>query len=488
MSLAIKVGLFTAICLVVLGWLIFQVDDLNLFESDGQMVDVVFDSVAGLNEKAPVRVAGVKVGEVEELTLEGRQARARLRLENPIDLGVGARATISNAGILGDKFVELIPGPASAPPLPPNTVLQGETPISFDDALARFDSLGQSLQQLTGEVSRQGDIGQTVRRLLDNLEATSADIRALVATNRGQLDSTIGNFEQFSGTLAAELPELVRQMSELAARIDTLVAENQGNVSESMDNVRQLTAELGTSVDNLNEITGQLRRGEGTMGKLLYDDAAHDQLVDTLASVEGGVEKLGDTIGRISEIELTLGLEGAVYTDLDDENYAAFDLRFQSHPRRYYALGIADGPVNRESTETRTIVTTRPDGGVETTVIEETTLDDDYTFNAQVGYELGDLDLRVGLFESTGGAAVGYSFYDRRVLVSLEAFDFSADDDSDPHLRLSTRFHLNDNIYLLGGYDDLLESDTDSVFFGAGIRWKDDDLKYLLGSLPTGGF
>jgi phospholipid/cholesterol/gamma-HCH transport system substrate-binding protein len=45
---------------------------------------------------------------------------------------------------------------------------------------------------------------------------------------------------------------------------------------------------------------------------------------------------------------------------------------------------------------------------------------------------------------------------------------------------------LNPNIYLLGGYDDPLESEFESVFFGAGIRWKDDDLKYLLGSLPSG--
>ena len=38
----------------------------------------------------------------------------------------------------------------------------------------------------------------------------------------------------------------------------------------------------------------------------------------------------------------------------------------------------------------------------------------------------------------------------------------------------------------MGGYDDPLESDLRSVFFGGGLRWSDDNLKYLLGSLPKG--
>ena len=41
-----------------------------------------------------------------------------------------------------------------------------------------------------------------------------------------------------------------------------------------------------------------------------------------------------------------------------------------------------------------------------------------------------------------------------------------------------------DHFYLLGGYDDPLVSERDSLFVGAGIRWRDDDLKYLLGSIP----
>lgn len=493
MNQAIKVGLFVAICLAVLGVLIFKVEDLRLFGSEGRQVVALFDSVAGLNDKAPVRVAGVRVGQVEGIGLEGRRARVTLLLEEPVDLKEGARATIANAGILGDKYVELIPGPSDAPPLAEGTVIEGETPVTFDEALQRFDSLGQSLQQITGDVSRQGDLGQTIRRLLANLEATSADVRALVAANRDQVDATVANFERFSEILARELPRLTDQVGGLLDQVDSVVAENRDEFRDSLENIRQVSENIQTSVENLNDITSQVRSGEGTLGKLFYDDEAHDSLVSTLGAVEGGVASLSDTLGRVRKLELQLGLEGTIYPDAssatgddDGEGGAAFRLRLSSsNPRRFYRVGVVNTPQGKVSEETRIITTTLPDGSVETTTIVEETTENDFTFNAQVAYVLGDFELRAGLIESSGGAGVDWHLFDRRLVLSMEAFDFSRPDDLDPHLRFTTRFHLNPNIYLLGGYDDPLADEFESVFFGAGITWTDDDLKYLLGSIPS---
>lgn len=484
MSQVIKVGVFVTLCLVVLGVLIFRIEDWSL-GGDGQRVVAVFDSVAGLNEKAPVRVAGVRVGAVESIGLEGRRARVTLVLDESVPLTQGATASIANAGLLGDKYVELVLGPPDAPTLPEDAVLAGDTPVSFDQALQRFDKLGQSLQQVAGDVTAQGDLGQSIRRLLDNLEATSADIRSLVAANRQQIDSTVGNFERFSETLAQELPKLTAQMQEMLAQVDSVIAENRGDLNGSLENIREVTEQMQASVDNLNEISGQIRSGEGTIGKLVYDDEAHDSLVSTLNSVERGVGTLNDTIGRVQKLELELGLEAVSYLDLDDEGGAAFRARLSSHPRRSYYIGLVDTPQGKIDEETRTIVTTRPDGSVETTVIEERVREDDFTLTALLGYEMGDFELRAGLIESAGGAGLDYRLFDRKLIFSLEAFDFDRPEDLDPHLRFTARYLLNPNILLIGGYDDPLADQYESVFFGAGIRWKDEDLKYLLGSIPS---
>lgn len=488
MSQAVKVGLFVTLCLVVLAVLVLRVEDLKLFGEKGQTLEVAFDSVTGLNDKAPVRVAGVRVGQVEEIRLEGRRARVSLLLEQSVELGAGATALIANSGILGDKYVELIPGPVGGGPLAPGTVLEGQTPVTFDQALERFDSLGQSLQRLSGDVSSQGDLGSSIRRLLDNLEATSADIRLLVSDNREQVGATLANFERFSNTLAGQLPELTSQVSRLLDDIDILVSENRGDVMGSLENIRRVSENLQTTVDNLNEISGQIKSGEGTLGKLVYDDSAHDSLVSTLDAVEDGVGTLNDTLGRVQKLELDLAFEGAFYPDAgvedDGEGGTSFGLRLANHPRRFYRFALVDTPQGKVSEETRVITTTLPDGRVETTTVREQKQENDFTFTAQLGYTLGDFQLRAGLIESSGGAGVDWHLFDRRLILSLEAFDFSRPDDEDLHLRLTGRYHLTPSVYLIGGYDDPLVDEYESVFLGAGITWRDEDLKYLIGSVP----
>lgn len=484
MAQVVKVGLFVTLCLAALGYLIFSIEDLRLFAEERRTVDATFDSVAGLNDRAPVRVAGVAVGEVSGLTLEGRRARVTLSLDREVVLTEGSYARIANAGILGDKYVELVPGPLDAPPLADGIVLEGTTPVGLDEALARFDELGKSLQQVSGDLTARGDLGSTIRRLLDNLEATSSDIRSLVSSNRSQVDSTLANFERFSESLANELPRLTSQMRQLLEQVDGVVAENRGNLEGSLENIREVTETMQASIDNLNEISGQIRSGEGTLGKLVYDDAAHEGLVGTLEAVERGVGKLEETLGKVDSLELELGLEGAIYTDLDDEGTADFSLRLSSHPRRFYYVGIGDSVQGRQRSETRIITTTLPDGTVETTTIEEVKIEDKFTIDAQLGYLMGDFTVRAGLIESEAGGGVDWHLFDRRLMFSVDAFDFSREDELEPHLRFTTRYRVSPNIYLLGGYDDFLTDDFESFFVGAGIRWQDDDLKYLLGSVP----
>jgi hypothetical protein len=77
-------------------------------------------------------------------------------------------------------------------------------------------------------------------------------------------------------------------------------------------------------------------------------------------------------------------------------------------------------------------------------------------------------------------------FLRQALWVSGEAFDFGRrgplDEDLDPHLRLSGRWQFTPNLYVIGGLDDPLEQD--SFFLGAGARWTDENLKWLLQAAP----
>lgn len=482
MSNSIRVGIFVTVCLAVLAYLIIKVEDFR-FGGGGERVAAVFDTVVGLDDKAPVRVAGVRVGRVDGITLEGQRARVELLLDRPVELPQGSYASIANTGLLGDKYVQLVLGPAGGPPLAEDAVLRGETPVSFDEALGKLNDLGDSISELTGSFAEE-DLAASIGRLVTNLEATSLEIRELVHANRSQVSSTIANLERFSETLAQQLPLLTEQMQQVLARVDGVVAENRGDLRESLENVRQLTERAQVSVDNLNSISSQIASGEGTLGKLVYDDGAHDSLVGALDSVEEGVGSLTQTLGRLNQIEFELGLEGTYFTEIEESRTAvAIDIDPEDTNRFYY-VELVDDPRGNEERKTQIITTTLDDGSTETETIETVTIEDDFTISAQFGFRLGNADLRAGLFESSGGGAIDYYFLDRDLRISAEAFDFSRDGDLSPRLRVFGRYRFHPNIYLVGGYDDVLESDRASLFFGAGVRWKDDDLKYLLGSVP----
>ena len=488
MSQALKVGIFGVIALVVLAYLILQVEQWSPFAPEGVRYQAAFDSVAGLDDKASVRVAGVVVGRVDGVGLgEDGRALVTLLLVQPVELREGASARIANLGILGDKFVLLDAGPAGAAILPPGTVLPGESPVSFDDALAKLNGLAGSLEESFTSIAGGGQ-ESAIRRLLDSLEATSNEIGLLVADNRGQISDTVGHFAEVSATLSRELPRLADQMERVLAEIEGVVGDNRGDLRETMTQVRDATDGIRVSIDNLNEISGRLARGEGTVGKLLTSEETHDQLLSTMGTIESGVQELSDTLGRVRKLKLDLGFDSYWLDEINEARTTfSIDLDPQSSDRSYH-LALVDDPRGRVKVNTEVTEVTLPDGTTETTTVRRVNTEEKSTFDAQFGFGFGSAGrLRAGLFQSTAGLGVDWQAA-KDFSLSLEAYDFGREEDLDPHLRLIGRWRFHDNFFLQGGYDDFLEGDRDSIFFGGGLRWSDDDLKYLLGSVPVGGF
>lgn len=485
MSQTIKVGIFAFFGLLILAYFILRIEEIELFGPEGRVVDAVFDSVAGLDDKAAVRIAGVRIGQVDGIELDQGRARVHLHLEEPMPLTEGSRARIASLGLLGDRYIELIPGPPGAEPLPDGAVLPGETPVTFDQAMEQLSELGGSVGEVTGRVSGQLAPQGDLSLLIENLRATTVEIRRLVEANREEVSATLGNMARASDTLARELPRLTAQMEGVMTRIADILDENRGDVRSSLGNVEEITSRMRTSVDNLNTISSRLARGEGTLGKLLTSEEAHDELVSTLDTIETGVGNLSETLGAINRLELDLGLE-SYYLDDAADSHSTFRLDIDpKQGNRVYRIGLVDSPAGDEEVTTERITITEGDGTVTTRTIETVRTDDDPTLTALFGFrgERG-ATLWGGLIEDSFGIEVDYPLYDRRLWLSVEAFDFDRQNDLDPHLRLTGEWRFHEHFYLLGGYDDPLVSDRDSLFLGGGVRWSDENLKALFGAMP----
>lgn len=265
-----------------------------------------------------------------------------------------------------------------------------------------------------------------------------------------------------------------------------------------MQNLRTLSSDLKVTADNLNAITGQVKSGEGSVGKLIYSDEAHDRLTTALGSVESGVTELRNTLGRVGRLALALDVRSEYYVGREEQDDVGFGGNSRSalnafivpnpERNRFLLAGVADDPRGKKK-EKITETTVIDANGVESTTIErQTKYEREFLLTAQAGWRLEDFDIRLGLIESTGGIGADYRWNNRATLTG-EAFDFGRRYDDSAHLRLfgTYIFRLEKEktpaIFVTSGVDDVLNDLAFTV--GGGIRWSDDDLKYLLGSIPT---
>src|SRR5215210_3302766 len=153
MSSAAKVGVFVLIILVVLGYFVLKIEDVKIGRGGGtKKISAVFDSVAGLDNKSSVRVAGVRVGKVKDVRLRpDGKAEVDLEIDKDVQLHGNAVARVANLGLLGEKYVEIDPGTATSPVLPEGqtVVLRGTQPASMDDVTNQVAAIATDVKAIT---------------------------------------------------------------------------------------------------------------------------------------------------------------------------------------------------------------------------------------------------------------------------------------------------------------------------------------------------
>jgi phospholipid/cholesterol/gamma-HCH transport system substrate-binding protein len=477
MSTAAKVGAFFLIVLTITALLIWKIEDIRVGHGRPRKITVQFKDVGGLDEKTGVRVAGVKVGKVSKIRLVEGKALVDIDLDPNVALRQGASASIESRGLLGEKYVELVPGPFGAAPLPDNSVIVGGVPVSFDEItkLARdieidIKSITKSLKESIG--GQEGE--ERLSDIVENMRLISEQVRAIVESNRAGVDATVANFREFSTA-----------MKELVARVDSLVAANEGNVSQGLSNIREISGKLETTTDNLNQITGKIREGEGTVGKLVQSEETHKNLNDALVAVKEGVAGLNRALGAAERLKIDLGIRSEYLSGTGKgKSYFTLEVDPKDSPR-FYRVELSSQPFGRRTSSTTTVRTVFPDGHVEQTITDTQELKDEFAISALFGYRWKDFAIRAGLLESRGGGGIDYVTLKDRLRFSADLWDFNRPGYS-AHGKLTSRYYFSPSVFVTGGWDDFLNRSrkADSLFFGAGLRWSDDDIKYLLGSIP----
>lgn len=502
MSREAKVGIFVLLGLVVLTYFTFRVSKMGGIGEKGYKLTVDFETAAGLEPKANVKMAGVPIGKVEEIRLVGNHARLVLRIDEGIRIPVDSVASIRTQGLLGERYVEILPGEETARMLPPGgQVAKTLPPADLDEIIRKVSVISEDLQKFTEALSSTlgteegkkaiSDILRNVQetsevlrtvvssneerlnRILANVDRLSSDLSEISSANKEDLRMTIANLRALSETLKTETPGLARKLEEMSEGVSSVIVENRDNIRESLENLRTASAKLDNTLDSAGQVLARIERGEGTIGKLVSDNTTIDTLNDTLEGINRFVRR-SESIKTFLDYHLEYQTEPSEF-----KHYAS--LRLQPSADKYYLLGIVDDPRGKfETTETTT--TTTPGGTVRT---RQESFTDDLKFSALVAKRFSSFTVRGGVLESTGGIGLDYHMMDDRLRLGVDAFDFGREDLS-PHLKVFGNYDIVKNFFITGGVDDVLNDEMNlrTLFFGFGIHFEDEDLKTILGTVP----
>ncbi len=486
MKLETKVGAFFLAAIAILGMLILKVEKLDLSgTATSRKASVQFDQVAGLGLQGAVRVAGVKVGEVRSIDLDGGKAKVGISVDGKVPLYKNATATLSSIGILGEKYIDLNPGTPDSGLMGDDGRIASKNGASLDSLMETLQKVGDNVQGVTYALNKSigGEEGRAkLDEIVDNIRQLTAEFRAMAQENHEGINETVANVQQLTGDLKDRIPQLAQRFDDLGKHLDEMVQENRPELQGTLQDVHKLAKNFEDTASNLKEMTAKINRGEGTVGKLLNDDTTVKKLNETLDSVN-------DALGGFKKLDLRLDLGAAQWTKRSD-SATYFNLELAPREDYWYAIQLASTPDGRIHDETRTVTQIDPVTGLPVSVLENNryvTTEQSFTFGAQFAKRWGPAVFSAGIVEGKGGGGVELRGMEDKLRLGVLAYDFSKRDDKpNPRVRLTGSWQFWKGAYVQAGVQDIANKDLRTFFVGAGLRWKDEDLKKLVGLAAAG--
>lgn len=499
------VGLFIFAAAGVFLYMSYQIGSFRFDRIKYSTYSVYFNDISGLSKKSDVKIAGVKVGWVDSVDLinDGQQVRANLMIDKKYVLFSDAHAVVRQEGLLGSKYLELNPGDPLLPTLPPGSMLTRPStgPIAVDQMLRQFKGIASNIESITE--SMKGAIGgaegeEKLRSLVNHMQQAaekfssfSQSMESLVTRNEGTVEDIFSDLRTVLRDLKNEIPRLSQNLQTNFERLSISLDRDFNRMATQLEKVGQPIHNIAQKIDE----------GQGVVGQLVNDENAARDLRIAINGVKTYFEKI-DRMSVVFDIH-TESMYGPFQRECFKDNKGYFNLRIHPTEDYFYLAGI----VATQSGRLQRIEERRQwyDGKCNQLCPDELHLDnhdklrfapfkkrqyrilDTYFFNLQLGKIFGNFAFRGGLFDSTGGIGVDINLPlgndTLRWVTTFEIFDWLGRNrlgDDRPHFKWLNRMFFTRNFYFTFGADDFVSRHNKNAFFGVGIRFADDDVKYLL--------
>jgi phospholipid/cholesterol/gamma-HCH transport system substrate-binding protein len=499
-----RVGLLVLVAGAFLFGFILFTQKGGMGEDESILVYAYFRDASGLSARSRVQIAGIPVGEVGAITLEGTRAKVALRVRRDVALRTDAALFKRSESLLGDYLLDLNPGTEAGEPMPEGGEIRRV--IDTQGMEAVFESLSQitaDIQQVTAALRQVlgGDKGAgSLERIVDNMVRLSDAVDMTVRTSAGQLDAILRNFEGVSQDVRGitreneesvrkivdNIEAITRDTRQVLATVQKIVGTSgEGDLKESVASLKQTMNRLDNTLANVEEITRKVREGEGAVGTLVADKRLGQKLSEA-------VDDLSDFSTKLTGLQAEVGLQ-TTYLVEQGRSKNSLSVRLMPKPDKYYLLELVDDP--RGQTET-VIVQTNPPSAGDPVIQKQKITRETFKISAQFAKRYYFTTLRFGIIESTGGLGTDFHFFNDHLQLKLDAFNFSVEELRYPRIRAALRAQAFERLFVTAGLDDILNArqrDTSTrrllagrdFFFGGGLYFTDDDLKAILSAVPS---
>jgi len=304
-----------------------------------------FENAAGVKDGAPVTLQGVTIGNVIHVRVVPErnpmpvEVKMRVGYEYIGFLHSDSTATIAQAGVLGDSFVDLNSAHASGPAPADNAELRAGGSPSIQDvvrnsneSIIQIDKLLHKLEPTIDAInSRHGAVGELINdpelgRKISLIATDLQTITGAVAKGQGSLGKMITDDTLYNRANAA-----VDRLNKITIALD----EGKGSAGKFLKD-DALYKNLNDAADNTNQLVAEINAGKGTLGLLAKDPAFAKKLDDTITRMDGILKSLDDGKGTLGQLMQNRTLYDHADQTLDQASQLVKAIR--EDPKKYLVI------------------------------------------------------------------------------------------------------------------------------------------------------
>lgn len=277
----IQVGFALVAALFVLVFGLMWFEDYQL-DAAYEPVLVRYETVGGLGVGDPVSVRGIKMGQVRRIALDDESVLVELRLHSDVVLAEDAVLRVASAGIMGERMVAVEPGVGA--PAAKGHVFEGAYEAAATDLMGQLEGFNTAVMSF---LSHADSILVDLRQEDKLARAVDSATEATQSLNRVMTDNR------------EDLRKIARNTAELTERLDNFLAEHEADLAAGVEGMARasssldtLSRQLGGVLTDAQDVLTALKEQKGPAGKMIYDEQAGENLVQTLEKLRFLVEDI----------------------------------------------------------------------------------------------------------------------------------------------------------------------------------------------------